>query len=70
VQGRTLRESDYYEVQVVTAGATWDTRFDDYNKHNSGGPDPATKRYGHQSWTSRRQQGIVFDTAGILHWGN
>ena len=43
---------DYYELQVDVHGAVWDTRFDDYNKPISGGPDDAHKRFGHQDWKS------------------
>jgi hypothetical protein len=43
---------DYYELQVDTAGALWDTRFDDYNTPITGGPGSAQKRFGHQDWTS------------------
>jgi hypothetical protein len=51
----------YYEIQVDVAGAIWDTRFDDYNQPITGGPDPKTKRYGHQSWKSNLRKGIVID---------
>lgn len=51
----------YYEIQVDTAGAVWDTRFDDYNKPITGGPAPETKRYGHQSWKSGLDKAIVID---------
>jgi hypothetical protein len=44
---------DYFEVQVDSVGAVWDTRFDDYNRPITGGPDDATKRFGHQEWLSR-----------------
>ncbi|MBI5513161.1 MAG: carbohydrate-binding family 9-like protein [Deltaproteobacteria bacterium] len=40
---------DYFELQVDTAGAVWSTRFEDYNRPISRGPDGAT-RYGHQDW--------------------
>jgi hypothetical protein len=40
---------DYFELQADTAGARWTTRFDDYNRPISRGPDGAT-RYGHQDW--------------------
>jgi hypothetical protein len=59
--GDPKNNKHYYEIQVDTAGAIWDTRFDDYNKPITGGPDPKTKRYGHQSWKSGLKKGIVID---------
>ena len=47
----------YFEVQVDTAGAIWDTRFDDYNS-------PITalaagqRRYGHQRWKAELRQAV------------
>lgn len=49
---------DYFEVQVDVAGAVWDTRFDDYNRPVSGGPDDANKRFGHQEWQSGVERAI------------
>jgi hypothetical protein len=54
--------TDYYEVQVDVAGATWDTKFDDYNTPVTRGPD-GQERYGHQEWTSRVRKGISVERA-------
>ncbi len=43
---------EYYELQVDTEGAVFDTRWDDYNRPITGGPDEATKRFGHMEWSS------------------
>jgi hypothetical protein len=51
---------DYYEVQVDTAGAVWDTRFDDYNNPITVGPD-GRRRFGHQDWKSGIRQGASVD---------
>ncbi|MFT6398978.1 MAG: hypothetical protein ACJAYU_003740 [Bradymonadia bacterium] len=42
--------SHYYEVQVCTAEAVWDTHFDDYNRPITG--EGAEREFGHQSWDS------------------
>ncbi len=44
----------YFEVQVDTGGAIWDTRFDDYNQPivMEGGK----RRYGHQRWKAELRQ--------------
>jgi hypothetical protein len=54
---------DYYEVQVDTAGAIWDTRFDDYNDPISVAPD-GRKEFGHQDWSSALGKGISVDRSG------
>lgn len=40
---------DYFELQYGPDGARWSTRFDDYNRPITRGPDGAT-RYGHEDW--------------------
>jgi Carbohydrate family 9 binding domain-like len=52
---------DYYEIQVDVAGAVWDTRFDDYNRPVSGGPDDDHKRFGHQEWSSGVERAVSVD---------
>ena len=54
--------SHYYELQVDPAGAVWDTRFEDYNRPITAGPEGG-RRFGHQDWSSRVQKGIVIDRA-------
>lgn len=49
---------DYFEVQIDVAGAVWDTRFDDYNRPIVGGPDDASKRFGHQEWQSQIERAV------------
>ena len=49
---------DYFEVQVDVAGSVWDTRFDDYNRPIVGGPDDASKRFGHQEWRSQVERAV------------
>ncbi len=51
----------YYEVQVDTAGAVWDTRFDDYNRPITG--QPGRRRFGHQRWQSGIERAVVVDRA-------
>jgi hypothetical protein len=53
----------YYEVQVDTVGAVWDTRFDDYNQPITGAP--GQRRFGHQDWRSGLRRAATVDrTAG------
>lgn len=40
---------DYFELQYGLGGARWSTRFDDYNRPVTRGPDGVT-RYGHEDW--------------------
>ena len=49
---------DYFELQVDVGGAVWDTRFDDYNRPVTGGPDDANKRFGHQEWQSHVERAV------------
>mgnify|MGYP000906226800 CR=1 FL=1 len=51
----------YYEVQVDTAEAVWDTRFDDYNRPIEGEGDART--FGHQSWDAQLERRVTV-TAG------
>lgn len=53
---------DYFEVQVDTAGAVWDTRFDDYNRPQGAGPS-GERTFGHQDWSARLERGAVVDRA-------
>ncbi len=43
---------EYFELQVDPEGAVFDTRWDDYNRPITGGPDEASKRFGHMDWSS------------------
>ena len=52
----------YYEVQVDTHEAVWDTRFDDYNFPVSNGPD-GQRLYGHQDWDARLERAVAVDSA-------
>jgi hypothetical protein len=47
---------EYYELQVDPAGAVFDTRWDDYNRPITGGPDEASKRFGHMDWSSAMER--------------
>ena len=46
----------YFEVQVDTGGAIWDTRFDDYNKPIV--MEDGKRRYGHQRWKAGLRQAV------------
>jgi hypothetical protein len=48
--------SHYFEIQVCTAGAVWDTRFDDYNRPTTGEGD--AREFGHQSWDAALQRSV------------
>jgi hypothetical protein len=52
---------DYYELQIDTAGAVFDTHWDDYNVPISGGPDEATKVFGHMEWSSNLKAAVAID---------
>jgi hypothetical protein len=52
---------DYYEIQVDTSGAIFDTHWDDYNVPTGGGPDEATKTFGHMEWSSGLKAGVSVD---------
>jgi len=52
--GNPGNNKNYFEIQVDTAGAVWDTRFDDYNQPITGsGP---ARRFGHQEWSAHLQR--------------
>jgi len=40
----------YYEIQADTVCAKWTTRFDDYNRPQSVGPD-GRRHFGHEEWS-------------------
>ena len=56
--------TNYYEIQVDTAGAVWDTQFDNYNSPIERGADEASTRFGHQEWMSHIERAAVVDRAG------
>ncbi len=47
---------DYYEIQVDSNGAVFDSHFDDYNKPQSG--TGVNKLYGHQEWSSQIERAV------------
>jgi hypothetical protein len=52
--------ADYFEIQVDTGGAIWDTQFDDYNRPVQ--PQPGGgMRFGHQEWESHAERAAVVD---------
>jgi len=51
----------YYEIQVDVNGAVFDTAWDDYNQPITGGPEEATKVFGHMDWSSGLKQAISID---------
>ena len=53
---------DYFELQVDTSGAVFDTRWDDYNTPISGEGDKKT--FGHADWSSR------IERAAYVHRGS
>lgn len=57
--------SHYYEVQVCTAEAVWDTLFDDYNRPITG--EGAEREFGHQSWDAALvRHAVVFPGEGYV----
>lgn len=52
---------DYFEIQVDVNGAVFDTRWDDYNQPITGGPDEASKVFGHMDWASNLKQAVSID---------
>jgi len=50
---------DYYEIQVDTVGAIFDTHWDDYMTPLQGGP--ADRVFGHQSWTCAAERAAAVD---------
>ena len=55
----------YYEVQVGASGALWATRFDDYNRPVTRGPDGAMT-FGHQAWNPRIERAVRIESGGML----
>ena len=47
---------EYFEIQVDTAGAVFDTSWDGYNQPITGGPDEASKRFGHMEWSTHAER--------------
>jgi hypothetical protein len=50
---------DYYEIQVDTAGAVFDTHWDDYMTPLQGGP--ANRVFGHQDWSAAAERAATVD---------
>ncbi len=50
---------NYFEIQVDTKGAVWDTRFDDYNRPITG--SGAARRFGHQEWSAHLERAAHVD---------
>jgi hypothetical protein len=50
---------DYYEIQVDTAGAVFDTHWDDYMMPLQGGP--ANRVFGHQEWSCDAERAATVD---------
>jgi hypothetical protein len=48
----------YFELQIDIAGAVFDTSWDDYNKPIAGGPDEASKKFGHMEWSSKVERAV------------
>jgi hypothetical protein len=51
---------DYYEIQVDTAGAVFDTHWDDYMQPLQGGP--AERVFGHQDWTCAAERAATVES--------
>jgi hypothetical protein len=64
---------EYYEIQIDTAGAVFDTRWDDYNRPIVG-RDRATKQFGHMAWSSQAtraafvQRGKFYAIEAAIPW--
>lgn len=54
----------YYEVQVDTAGAVWDTRFDDYNRPIA--DTPSGRTFGHQDWDAQLERAARVDSGRYI----
>jgi hypothetical protein len=50
---------DYYEIQVDTAGAVFDTHWDDYMTPLQG--NPAARIFGHQEWSCAAERAATVD---------
>ncbi len=48
---------EYFEMQIDTAGAVFDTKWDDYNQPIVGN-DPATKKFGHMEWSCKAERAV------------
>jgi len=59
--GDPADNKDYYELQVDVNGAVFDTKWDDYNQPITGGPDEATKVFGHMDWASNLKNAVFVD---------
>ncbi len=51
---------DYYEIQVDTVGAVFDTHWDDYMTPLYGGP--TDRVFGHQDWSCRAERAATVDS--------
>lgn len=57
--------SHYYEIQVCTAEAVWDTKFDAYNRPITG--EGGAREFGHQSWDAALERNVrVFEGEGYV----
>ena len=54
--GDPQNNTNYYEIQVDVHGATFDTRWDDYNIPITTGP--SGKVFGHQDWSCKAERAI------------
>jgi hypothetical protein len=50
---------DYYEIQIDTAGAVFDTHWDDYMTPLRGGP--TDRVFGHQEWSSHAERAATVE---------
>ena len=53
---------DYYEIQVDTVGAVFDTHWDDYMTPLLG--SPADRVFGHQAWSCAAERAATVDPGG------
>ncbi len=49
---------DYYELQVDSNGAVYDTHWDDFRAPETGGPSEETKVFGHMDWSSNLKAAV------------
>jgi len=57
---------EYYEIQVDTAGAIFDTRWDDYNRPITNGPG-GEKLFGHMDWSSKLERAVAIHEKAKLY---
>jgi len=57
--GDARDNKNYYEIQIDTAGAVFDTAWDDYNKPITG--DGEAKHFGHTEWSSKAERASFVD---------